>query len=117
MPFDVSGYIRRHLPRLHTIGRLLALRLTAVAHRLPGFDRILRLWYPPEVILLHEFNRLAGKGLGANMERDHVSFTERVLDKMKLAADRRMLDLACGEEWACRLIAERVGSSGGGSGS
>jgi SAM-dependent methyltransferase len=113
MPFDVSGYIRRHLSRLHTIGGLLALRFTAVAHRLPGFDRILRRWYPPEVRLRHEFNRWAGKGLGANMERDRLSFTERVLDKMKLAADHRMLDLACGEGWACRLIAERVGSSGG----
>jgi SAM-dependent methyltransferase len=113
MAFDVPVYIRRHLPRLHTIGGLLALRLTAVAHRLPGFDRILRRWYPPEVRLRHEFNRWAGRGLGANMERDHLRFTERVLDKMNLSADDRVLDLACGEGWACRLIAERVGSSGG----
>jgi SAM-dependent methyltransferase len=113
MAFDVPVYIRRQLAQLHTIGGFLALRLTAVAHRLPGFDRILRRWYPPEVRLRHEFNRWAGKGLGANMERDHLRFTQHVLDKMNLSANDRVLDLACGEGWACRLIAERVGSSGG----
>jgi len=113
MAFDVPVYFRRQLAQLHTIGGLLALRLTAVAHCLPGFDRILRRWYPPEVRLRHEFNRWAGKGLGANMERDHLRFTQRVLDKMNLSADDRVLDLACGEGWACRLIAERIGSSGG----
>jgi ubiquinone/menaquinone biosynthesis C-methylase UbiE len=113
MALDTSGHVRGPLAKLHHLGGTLALRLTAVAHRLPGFDRVLRRWYPPEVRLRHEFNRWAGKGLGANMERDHLRFTQRVLDNMNLCSDDRVLDLACGEGWACRLIAERAGPGTG----
>jgi SAM-dependent methyltransferase len=112
MALHAPAYIRRGLATLQHLGGQLALRITAAAGHLPRFDRMLRSWYPPEVRLRHEFNRWASKGLGANMERDHQRFTERLLNKMNLAADDRVLDLACGEGWACRLIAERVGVTG-----
>ena len=44
------------------------------------------------------------------MERDHLPFTERMFDAIQFAPEDRILDLACGEGWASRLLAGRVGS-------
>jgi SAM-dependent methyltransferase len=112
MALQAPLYVRRRLAALQHLGGQLALRVTAAAGHLPRFDRMLRRWYPPEVRLRHGFNRWAGKGLGANMERDHLRFTRRLLDKMNLNPEDHVLDLACGEGWACRLIAEPIGSGG-----
>jgi SAM-dependent methyltransferase len=112
MAFDMPLRLRRYVSRLQTVADVLALRLIAAGHSLPWLDRMLRRLYPPEVRLRHEFNRWAEKGLGAGMERDHLRFTERVLDTMNLSAVDRVLDLACGEGWACRLMAARLGRSG-----
>lgn len=55
-----------------------------------------------------EFNLWAGNGRGESMERDHRPFTERVFDSIHFNAGDRMLDLACGEGWASRLLAKRM---------
>jgi SAM-dependent methyltransferase len=62
---------------------------------------------PPDVRLRHEFNLWAEKGLGESMESDHLWFTERTLNRMRISSADRVLDLGCGEGWACRLMAAR----------
>src|SRR5947209_14716220 len=64
---------------------------------------------PLPVRLRHEFNLWAGNGRGERMERDHRPFTDRMFDTIDFAPDDRILDLACGEGWASRLLAERIG--------
>lgn len=65
---------------------------------------------PLPVRLRHEFNLWAGNGRGERMERDHLPFTGRMFDAIQFAPEDRILDLACGEGWASRLLAGRVGS-------
>jgi ubiquinone/menaquinone biosynthesis C-methylase UbiE len=59
--------------------------------------------------LRHEFNLWAEKGLGEGMELDHTWFTETALSRMSISSADRILDLGCGEGWACRLVATRLG--------
>ena len=65
---------------------------------------------PLPVRLRHEFNLWAGNGRGERMEREHRPFAERMLDLMEFSSDDHILDLACGEGWASRLLAGRVNS-------
>jgi arsenite methyltransferase len=65
---------------------------------------------PLPVRLRHEFNLWAGNGRGERMEREHRPFTDQMFDAIEFAPDDRILDLACGEGWASRLLAGRVGS-------
>jgi arsenite methyltransferase len=65
---------------------------------------------PLPVRLRHEFNLWAGNGRGERMEREHLPFTELMFEAAEFAPDDRILDLACGEGWASRLLAGRVGS-------
>jgi arsenite methyltransferase len=58
--------------------------------------------------LRHEFNSWAETGEGERMELDHRWFTERALSQMQLSSADRILDLGCGEGWACRLMAARL---------
>jgi ubiquinone/menaquinone biosynthesis C-methylase UbiE len=64
---------------------------------------------PLPIRLRDEFNLWAGNGRGERMERDHRPFTERIFEQIQFRADDRILDLACGEGWASRLLADRVG--------
>ena len=66
---------------------------------------------PPEVRVRQHFNRWAKQGAGERMERDHLYFTEQVLNAMSVSPADRVLDLGCGDGWACRLIADRAGAS------
>jgi SAM-dependent methyltransferase len=102
---------QRYFSRLHTLGERLALGFIAAPRFLPRLDRVLRRLYPLNVRLRHEFNRWAEEGFGAAVERDHIRFAERVRHKMNLSPVDRILDLACGEGWACRLIADRLDKS------
>ncbi len=43
------------------------------------------------------------------MEREHRPFTDQMFEVIDFAPDDRILDLACGEGWASRLLASRVG--------
>jgi arsenite methyltransferase len=64
---------------------------------------------PLPIRLRDEFNLWAGNGRGERMERDHRPFTERIFEQIQFRADDRILDLACGEGWASRLLAARLG--------
>lgn len=64
---------------------------------------------PLPVRLRDEFNLWAGNGHGERMEREHRPFTERMFETIEFAPDDCILDLACGEGWAGRLLAERIG--------
>ncbi len=64
---------------------------------------------PIDVRLRHEFNLWAEYGRGEGMERDHRVLAEHMMDSMKCQPHDRILDLACGEGWASRLLARRFG--------
>jgi arsenite methyltransferase len=105
------GYLRlrRYLSRLHILRWLHSSRFVPVGNLLLRLDRRLLRFFPPDVRLRHEFNLWAEKGLGESMEVDHLWFTERTLSRMGISSADRILDLGCGEGWACRLIAARLG--------
>jgi arsenite methyltransferase len=63
-----------------------------------GTDRLLR----------RRFNRWARQGRGESMERDHARIAQIIWERMELSAADRILDLGCGEGWACRLLAQRA---------
>lgn len=65
---------------------------------------------PLPVRLRHEFNLWAGNGRGERMEREHRPFAEQMFDTLEFTRDDQILDLACGEGWASRLLASRIGS-------
>ena len=108
------GYLRlrAYLSRLHIFRRLHSSRFVPVRNFLQGLDRRVLRFFPPDVRLRHEFNLWAEKGLGKSMELDHMWFTERALSRMSICSDDRILDLGCGEGWACRLMAARLGDVG-----
>lgn len=66
---------------------------------------------PLPVRLRDEFNLWAGNGRGERMEREHKPFTDRMFNAIDFAREDRVLDLACGEGWASRLLANRLGSN------
>lgn len=74
--------------------------------------RALLRFYPPDLRLRQEFNGWAKKHIGERMELDHTWFVERTIPEMKLSSGDRILDLGCGDGWACRLIGKRLGSRG-----
>jgi SAM-dependent methyltransferase len=63
-----------------------------------GTDRLLR----------RRFNRWARQGRGGLMERGHARIAEIIWERMDLSAADRILDLGCGEGWACRTLAQRA---------
>jgi arsenite methyltransferase len=42
------------------------------------------------------------------MERGHARIAETIWERMELSAADRILDLGCGEGWACRILAQRA---------
>jgi ubiquinone/menaquinone biosynthesis C-methylase UbiE len=84
--------IRRLLRKVWCYGEMLWAWATH------GTDRLLR----------RRFNRWARQGRGESMARDHARISETVWEGMELSAADRILDLGCGEGWACRLLARRA---------
>jgi SAM-dependent methyltransferase len=66
---------------------------------------------PRDVILRREFNLWAEHDAGPAMEVVHRPITERTLQEMHLSANDRVLELGCGDGWATRTLAARVGST------
>jgi SAM-dependent methyltransferase len=111
----VDGYFRMrdHLSRHPIASRLLVpFRIPVVRKLIGRVDQTLRRWFPPPVSVRREFNSWAQKGLGERMEIDHMWVFNRTFPIMGLSSEDRILDLGCGDGWACRLIAERLGSPG-----
>lgn len=84
--------VRRSLGRLRSY---LEIQWALLTH---GTDRLLR----------RGFNRWARHGRGESMERDHARIAETIWQRMQLSASDRILDLGCGQGWACRRLAERA---------
>lgn len=84
--------VRRSLGRLRSY---VEIQWALVTHRT---DRLLR----------RGFNRWARHGRGESMERDHARIAETIWQRMQLSASDRILDLGCGQGWACRRLAERA---------
>ena len=60
-------------------------------------------------LLRRRFNRWAKWGRGEAMEQHHVQIAETIWERMELRPKDRILELGCGEGWACRLMAHRAG--------
>ena len=58
--------------------------------------------------LRQEFNEWAEAGRGEEMEAHHISIAEQTIQRMKLQAGDRVLDLGCGAGWATRILAMAV---------
>lgn len=99
--------LRHYLSRLHITRWLLEFVL--LRKFLGMLDRGLLRLCAPDLRLRHHFNWWAKRGEGERMEVDHRWFTERALSKMSLRPTDRILDLGCGDGWACRLMAARFG--------
>lgn len=61
-------------------------------------------------LLRRRFNRWARQGRGESMEEHHQPIAQAIWERMGLGANDRILDLGCGEGWACRLMAHRAGA-------
>lgn len=108
--FQLYLRLRPYLSRLHIHRRLLSWQFVPLGNFLLRLDRSLLRSFPPDTRLRHEFNLWAEKGLGESMEVDHLWFTEETLSRMSISSSDRILDLGCGEGWASRLIAARLGN-------
>jgi ubiquinone/menaquinone biosynthesis C-methylase UbiE len=51
-----------------------------------------------------EFNQWARDGHGEAMERHHFRIAQKTIQRMQLAPQERILELGCGDGWACRLL-------------
>ncbi len=56
-------------------------------------------------VLREEFNRWATSGRAASLEAHHRPLVEQILPLMQIQARDRILEIGCGEGWACRLLA------------
>ena len=111
----VDGYfrLRAHLSQHPIARRLLApFRHPVVRNLLRRIDQTLLRWFPQPVCSRHVFNSMAGSGLGEKMELDHKWVAERTIPMMGLSSEDSILDLGCGDGWACRLMVERLGRLG-----
>ena len=52
-----------------------------------------------------EFNEWARAGKGESMEKGHRPVGEQAIERMRVPADARVLDVGCGSGWASRLLA------------
>jgi ubiquinone/menaquinone biosynthesis C-methylase UbiE len=59
-------------------------------------------------LLQRRFNRWAKHGRGESMEHHHTRIAETIWERMELSSTDRILDLGCGEGWACRVLAGRA---------
>ena len=55
-----------------------------------------------------EFNEWARAGKGESMERGHSPVGRQAIERMRVPADARVLDIGCGSGWATRLLAEQA---------
>jgi arsenite methyltransferase len=103
---------REYLSRPIVRPLLAPCRAPLVRNFLRWLDRTLLRVCPPDMRLRHEFNRWAEKGLGESMELDHMWLAEKIIPEMSLSSDDQVLDLGCGDGWACRVMASHLGAVG-----
>jgi ubiquinone/menaquinone biosynthesis C-methylase UbiE len=93
--------------------RLLApLRTPAFWSFVSWLDRSLLRLCAPDVRSRYEFNRWAEKGMGEVMELDHTWLLRTIIPEMELSSGDCVLDVGCGDGWACRQIAAHLGGLG-----
>ena len=62
-----------------------------------------------DALLRRRFNRWARQGRGESMEQHHTPISETIWEQMDLSAKDSILELGCGEGWACRVMSHRAG--------
>src|SRR5258705_12082020 len=60
-----------------------------------------------------EFNQWAAAGRGDSMEQGHAPVGVQAIAQMGLLSDSKVLDLGCGNGWACRAMPQMVTAGGG----
>ena len=86
--------VRRPLIKLRSFIRFIDVRWALATH---GTDSLMR----------RRFDRWARQGRGTSMEQHHTAIAETIWERMELCSQDRILELGCGEGWACRLMARR----------
>lgn len=100
MQGGVSGAASRPFNLRRSLGRLRTFIEVRSALATRRTDWLLRL----------RFNRWARQGRGESMEQHHGRIAETIWERMELCSKDRVLELGCGEGWACRLMANRAPS-------
>src|SRR6266852_1237549 len=104
IPVKTYLRLRGYSLRLPIVRWLLApFRIPGTPNLLRRLDRALLRLCPPDIRLRRELNRWAENELGESMGLDHLWLAERIIPKMNLSSGDRMLDLGCGDGWACRF--------------
>jgi SAM-dependent methyltransferase len=67
-----------------------------------------RATHDPDWLVRRTFNRWAGQGRGDLMAKHHAGMAETIWERMELCATDRILDLGCGQGWACNAMASRA---------
>ncbi len=60
-------------------------------------------------LLRRRFNHWAETGRTDSMERNHPHLAKAIIDRMDISPEDRILDVACGSGWFCRLLADVAG--------
>ena len=61
-----------------------------------------------EELVRQEFNGWVRAGRSGEMERWHRPVTKKVIQRMQLSPDDRILDIGCGDGWTCRSLSPLV---------
>lgn len=61
-----------------------------------------------EQAVARTFDEWVRDGTAAGMERRHKRLAERMLERLELTPDSRVLDLGCGDGWAARMVARSL---------
>lgn len=64
--------------------------------------------YEREVAVARTFDEWVRDGTATGMERRHKRLAERMLERLDLRPDSRVLDLGCGDGWTARLVARSL---------
>ena len=64
--------------------------------------------YEREEAVARTFDEWVRDGTATGMERRHKRLAERMLERLDLTPDSRVLDLGCGDGWTVRLVAHSL---------
>lgn len=90
------------LPRLSTLRRSLSRMRARVELRWAFATN------STDVLMRRRLNSWANGGWGESLEKHHSQMAQTIWERLDLRSNDRILDLGCGQGWACRLLANRA---------